>query len=332
MYLFSTVQEQPVQLEQTTFAELGLKESDVEELLRKNIELLCDEEDESMLIVGQQVRNAASGRLDLTAIDKEGDLVLIEIKRDKKDIEKRKEAFEVQAIRYAASCATINSTSELIQDFFVPYVEKHKDEYPQTGLTTEEIAKRKLDEFLQINGITTFNTHQKIILVASEFDAQTLSAVAWLNSNQVDISCYQICLFKLNGHILFDVRKLLPVENYYVNINKGKELERGKRTASRRQLPKIEEMMTWEDGVKEHDVIVAKGTEEEAILLANGQIQTPKGNMSLQKWLKSIYGWSSVQTYAFAVLKRERKTLEEIRALHMQKEQNREENQDDGDI
>ena len=311
MYLFSTAQEQPVQLEQTTFAELGLKENDVEELLRKNVELLCDEEDDSMLIVGQQVKNAASGRLDLTAIDKEGDLVLIEIKRDKKDIEKRKEAFEIQAIRYAASCATINSTGELIQDFFIPYVEKHREEYPQTGLTTEEIAKRKLDEFIQINGITAFNAHQKIILVASEFDAQTLSAVAWLNSNQVDM------------------KKLLPVENYYVNINKSKELERGRRTVSRRQLPKIEEMMTWEDGVREHDIIVAKGTDKEAVLLANGQVQAPEGIMSLQKWLKMIYGWSSVQTYAFAVLKRERKTLEEIRALHMKKEQGGEENQDD---
>ncbi|MCI6990187.1 MAG: hypothetical protein MR910_01950 [Clostridiales bacterium] len=316
-------------MEQTTFAELGLKENDVEELLRKNVELLCDEEDDSMLIVGQQVKNAASGRLDLTAIDKEGDLVLIEIKRDKKDIEKRKEAFEIQAIRYAASCATINSTGELIQDFFIPYVEKHREEYPQTGLTTEEIAKRKLDEFIQINGITAFNAHQKIILVASEFDAQTLSAVAWLNSNQVDISCYQICLFKLGGHILFDVKKLLPVENYYVNINKSTELERGRRTVSRRQLPKIEEMMTWEDGVREHDIIVAKGTDKEAVLLANGQVQAPEGIMSLQKWLKMIYGWSSVQTYAFAVLKRERKTLEEIRALHMKKEQGGEENQDD---
>ena len=33
------------------------KESDIEELLRKNIDMICDEE-ESMLIVGKQVRNA----------------------------------------------------------------------------------------------------------------------------------------------------------------------------------------------------------------------------------------------------------------------------------
>ncbi|GEN82851.1 hypothetical protein SLU01_11630 [Sporosarcina luteola] len=58
-----------------------------------------------MLIVRKQVRNASNGISDLTAIDHEGNIVLIEIKRDRKDIEGRKEAFEFQAIRYAASYA-----------------------------------------------------------------------------------------------------------------------------------------------------------------------------------------------------------------------------------
>ena len=102
-------------IEETTFKELGMKESHVEELLRRNVEMLCNEED-SMLIVGQQVTNESSGRSDLTAIDNEGNIVLIEIKRDKKDIEHRKEAFEFQAIRYAASFATIHSIEEFIQN------------------------------------------------------------------------------------------------------------------------------------------------------------------------------------------------------------------------
>ncbi len=79
----------PDEIEETTFAELGKKESDVEELLRKNINMVCNGE-ESVLTVGQQVKNAENGRSDLTAIDDEGNIVLIEIKRDKKDIEHRK--------------------------------------------------------------------------------------------------------------------------------------------------------------------------------------------------------------------------------------------------
>lgn len=73
----------------TTFAELNYKESDIEELLRKNIDMICNEE-ESMLIVGKQVKNAQQEIRDLTAVDNKGNVVLVEIKRDRRDIEGRK--------------------------------------------------------------------------------------------------------------------------------------------------------------------------------------------------------------------------------------------------
>ena len=97
---------QASRIEPVTFSELKMSENDIEEILRNSIDMICDEE-ESMLIVGRQVRNEKNGRSDLTAVDNNGNIVLIEIKRDRKDIEHRKEAFEFQAIRYAASYATI---------------------------------------------------------------------------------------------------------------------------------------------------------------------------------------------------------------------------------
>jgi len=90
-------------IKQISLKELNLKENDLEEFLRKNIDLLFEEED--ILIIGQQVKNKENGRSDLIAIDGEGNLVLIEIKRDKEDIIHRKEPFEFQAIRYAANLA-----------------------------------------------------------------------------------------------------------------------------------------------------------------------------------------------------------------------------------
>lgn len=311
-------------LEVMTFAELGMKESDIEEILRQNVDVLCDDED-SMLIVGQQVKNEQAGRSDLTAIDNEGDLVLIEIKRDKTDILNRKEAFEFQAIRYAANYATIKTSGELVQLVFAPYVEKHKQEFAQyAGLTSVEIANRCLNEFIAQNNITTFNAKQRIILAASEFDEQTLSAVAWLNSNQVDIACYQICPYRVDDKIFLDVKKILPVADYddfYVSVSKGPGLQRGrKKDISRRPLPKIDAMLEW-GIVKPGDIIVAKSTTEEATLLENGQVDTGHGAVSMQQWLKNVYGWSSVQTYAFAVDKKTNKTLMELRAEYMAKQE-----------
>ena len=106
-------------IEAVTFSELDMKESDIEEILRCNIDMLCDDE-ESMLIVGRQVKNEKNGRSDLSAVDKEGNIVLIEIKRDKKDIECRKESFEFQAIRYAASYAIIENADELVKKVYAP--------------------------------------------------------------------------------------------------------------------------------------------------------------------------------------------------------------------
>lgn len=320
MYILKN--KQPSKIEATTFADLHMKESDIEEILRKNVDMLCDDE-ESMLVIGQQVKNESNGRSDLTAIDNEGDMVLIEIKRDKADIVGRREAFEFQAIRYAASYATIKSTDELIQDIFAPYVEKHIDEFKQqSDLNSSEIAKRFLSDFVELNNITAFNTHQKIILVASEFDDQTLSAVAWLNSNQVDISCYQICPYKLNEDILLDMKKILPVvdyEDFYVKVTKKGSLQKDrKKDISRKSLPKIDSLIEWKV-VEPGDIIIAKGKTEEAILQENGQVKTEEGIMSIQQWLKMVFGWSSVETYAFSIDKKSGKTLSELRKEYMEK-------------
>jgi len=313
----------PIKMEEITFSELGMKESDIEEILRENIDMVCYDE-ESMLVVGQQVKNAKSGRSDLTAIDNEGNLVLIEIKRDKKDIELRSEAFEFQAIRYAASCATIESTDELISNVFTPYVEKHRDEFGATELSSSEIASRVFYDFKDKNNIVNFNVHQRIILVASEFDEQTLSAVAWLNSNKVDISCYKITPYKLSDNVFVDVKRVLPVMEYsdfYVDIVSQKPVSKEKKhDITRRVLPKIDAMMEW--GVlKAGDTIVAKDTEEEAVLLKDGNVKTKDGVvLSLQQWLKGVYGWSSVQTYAFAIQKESGKLLCDIREEYMLRE------------
>lgn len=313
-------------LEQTSFKELGLIEKDVEEILRKNIEMLCDEEN-SMLIIGQQVTNEEYGRSDLTAIDKEGNLVLVEIKRDKKDIEQRKEAFEFQAIRYAASLATIRLKEELVQDIYSPYVEKHKEEFKDCNThTSAEIALKELEMFLEANNIDSnrLNKKQRIILVASEFDAQTLSAVAWLNTNNVDISCYQICLNKTEEKIFIDMKKLLPVDDYndyFVNISKKTNNTFRKQrngAITRRQLPKIDAMLEW-GIVKPNDKIIAKNTNEECILLESGLIRTKDNEeMSLQQWLKNITGWSSVETYVFSIHAATGKSLSELRAEYME--------------
>jgi len=310
-------------IEATTFSELGMQESDIEEILRCSIDMICDEE-ESMLIVGRQVKNEKSARSDLIAIDNYGNIVLIEIKRDRKDIESRRESFEFQAIRYAASYATIESPDELVKKVYAPYIEKYIDEFEQKGLTSYELGIRKLNDFLKENEAEkNFNKKQRIVLVSSDFDEQTLSAVAWLNSNDVDIGCYKLTPYKINGEVYLHVEKVLPISSYndyYINLLDSPTTSFGKkRSISRRILPKIGTMLSW-GVVKEGDIIVAKGRDNEATLLANGNVMVNGEEKSLQEWLKEVYGWASVQTYALSIHKESGKTLSQIREEYMNRE------------
>lgn len=79
---------------ETSFKSLNLKESHIEEFIRSNIELFIT--DEFLLIIGSQITNSEKGRSTLTAIDKNGNFVLTKIKRDVEDIKARKEELEFQ--------------------------------------------------------------------------------------------------------------------------------------------------------------------------------------------------------------------------------------------
>lgn len=321
--LYNIKDKQATRIEPVTFSELEMKESDIEEILRCSIDMLCDDE-ESMLIVGRQVKNEKDGRSDLTAVDNNGNIVLIEIKRDKNDIIHRKEAFEFQAIRYAASYATINNIDDLVKKVYAPYIEKYQSEFERGELTSYELGIRKLNEFLIENDSEkNFNQNQRIILAASDYDEQTLSAVAWLNKNQVDICCYKLKPYKIKEDIFINAEKILPVTDYseyYVDLmgvkTKGATKVSG---AKKRVLPKINDMLEW-GVVKPGDIIVPKGRDGEGVLLSNGNVKVNSKEVSMQIWLKEVYGWSSVQTYNFAVHKESGKTLAEIREEYMNKQ------------
>lgn len=304
-------------IESLTFHDLDMREENIEELLRLNIGMICGEE-ESMLLVGQQVTTRAQARCDLIAVDSSGALVLIEVKRDKSDIVQRREALEFQAIRYAASCATVKTPDELICEIYAKYVTRHRTEYPEDG-NAADIARKRLGEFLQNNNATEFNRSQRIVLVASDFDEQTLSAVAWLCNGKVDISCVKLIPMKIGEHLVIESQKILPVgnaEDYYIEFSGGSAFGEERTRISRRTLPRITDLMEW-GLLAVGDMIKAKNREDTAVLNADGSVTVSGGeNRSLQQWLQSVYGWASVATYDFSVDVKTNQTLSELRQRH----------------
>jgi hypothetical protein len=326
MNLYYIKNKEAIPIEPTSFSELQMNEHDVEELIKNNTNLIA--EDESMLIVGQQVRKSSNGICDLVGLNHNGDLVLIEIKRDRKDMEARKEAFEFQAIRYAAGFATIKDIDDLISKIYAPFLEKNEDSRKALSLTITEHANRNVVTFFQDNNIAIedFNQRQQIILVASDFDEQTKSAVAWLNSNGVEMYCYKLIPYKINGELYIESKKILPLdhyEDYYVDLTDKTTTSKikRKRNSNRRNLPRIDSMLEW-GVVKEGDLLRAKNRDSTAILLKNGKVDVNGEEKSIQQWLREVTDWPSVETYAFAVHEEKGKTLSEIRREFMERMEN----------
>ncbi len=329
MYILSNDNKdiEPVEsIKATTFRELNMLEADLEEIIRKHADIICGDEEDSLLIIGQQVIDATGGRNDLVALDQNGNLVLIELKRDRADMQHRSEPLEVQAIRYAASCATISTNEELLQKLFIPYIEKHNEEFHTSNITTTELAQRKLDEFISINNITSLNEKQRIILVASKFDDRTLSATAWLCSNGIDIACYQITpyTYKLDNRTLLDVQRILPLQAYsdfYSVFRDNSQTPSQQGRTVRQKLPRIDELL--EAGVvKSGDILYPKNHKEEqncyVELQESGLVKTKDGKVvSLLAWLKSIYDWAAIQTYYYAMHADTDKSLDKLRSEYL---------------
>ncbi|HSF75696.1 MAG TPA: hypothetical protein VLA84_18015 [Microcoleus sp.] len=314
-----------IEIKVRKFKDLNLQERHIEEFLRKNINLLFGDE-ETLLVVGQQVRNASNGISDLTAIDADGNVVLIEIKRDVQDIKTRKEPFEFQAIRYAASYAKISTPESLVELVYSSYIEIHKDEYELGDLTPSEKARRELNKFLSSNdALKTFNKKQRIILIASSFDEQTLSAVAWLISNGVDAICLNITPVFIGEQGFLSIDKILPpaqLDDFYVGLaGEGsaikEEIISTDSAFNRTWLPRMDQLFEWEL-IKAGDSIEIKQFESSEAIIIDPRFVIFNGEeISYNNWGKKVTGWSSINIYEWAVLSSTNRTLHELRKEKM---------------
>ena len=155
------------ELEQKTFSELGFREREnLQEWIANNPEALGEE----LLIIQKEFNgfNDTNERLDLLALDKEGNLVIIENKLDDsgRDV-------TWQALKYTSYCSSL--TKEQIKNIYQTYLNKH---FP------EENAEENLKDFFNLDDydeiVLNQGLSQRIVLVASNFRKEVTSTVLWL--------------------------------------------------------------------------------------------------------------------------------------------------------
>jgi hypothetical protein len=158
-------------------------EDELEDILAKRIEIL----NPRWLIIGRQVLTGFNKRIDLLAIDGSGNLIVIELKKNKtsRDV-------VAQGIDYASWIKKISlGQLELI-------FKAYQTIYLKTNIPIS------LNQALKENFSITFeedeinNAHQ-IIIVASELDSQTERIINYLSESEIPINIVFFKVFMLNG-------------------------------------------------------------------------------------------------------------------------------------
>ena len=201
MYILDEQTKELKEISETTFSENGLKERyDLQEWIDNNPRILAKElgAQEELLIIQKEFSefDKTNERLDLLALDKKGNLVIIENKLDDsgKDV-------VWQALKYVSYCSAL--TQREIIEIYQNYLNKK-------GLPVN--AEDKIIDYLENENfsLNTRNT-QRIILVAKEFRPEVTSTVLWLRSNNIDIQCIKVVPYMWNQNLIIDVDKIIPV-------------------------------------------------------------------------------------------------------------------------
>ena len=176
-------------MKNTSLVEEELYETDdLQEWIRKNPSCIGD----LMIIQREFYTDASRGnRVDLLALDRRGNLVVIENKRERSE-----RTVLAQAVEYAAKVSKVDNAQILAM--YADYVAKHKRDIPSGQRDPDKAIWSFVDTDMYCDD-QILNKQQRIILVAREFDSYVMDAVKWLTGKGVDIECWEFRLYSIGA-------------------------------------------------------------------------------------------------------------------------------------
>ena len=196
----------------TTLGEEGILErEDLQRLLKKNIKAI----DSDLYVISEEFRNwnESKRRIDLLALDRDANLVVIELKRDGSG------HMELQALRYAAMVSAMT---------FDQVVWTHEQYLEKEGIDKD--ARDEVLSFLQWEdeGGDPAIGDVRIILVSGGFSKELTTAVLWLIERGLDIRCVRLKPYRVDELLLADIQQILPLreaQDYIIQIGKKRRAQ-----------------------------------------------------------------------------------------------------------
>lgn len=218
LYIYDKETKSLMPCKETEFKSYSLLERhDLEKWVEQNPTILGEE----LLIISSEYDrfDKTRERLDLLGLDKDGNLVVIELKRDDSG-----KTVDLQAIKYAAYCSTLR---------FADIVEMYMKYQKQKGIEkTLEVAQAEILDFIENDDFEELNDRPRIILVAKEFRPEVTASVLWLRKFGLDISCIKWDAYELlNGNVAINSSVLIPLpeaKDFIIQVEKKEIAEHSK--------------------------------------------------------------------------------------------------------
>ena len=215
MYIIDKSTNKLVPVEKTTFMALGIKErSDLQEWIVKTPNVFGEE----LLIIQKEFDgfNDTRERLDLLALDKEGNIVVIENKLDDsgRDV-------VWQVLKYASYCSQLTMTE--IKDIFGQYLKKIGSNESPEELLADFFDDEDYEEKLNCD-----HSSQRLIMVSGDFRKEVTSTAMWLLTYGIKIQCFKASVTTFKDNVFFDMEQIIPMKeavDYWIGIAKKKQAE-----------------------------------------------------------------------------------------------------------
>ena len=197
------------------FAQLGFQERrDIQEWVAANPGILG----EDLLIIGKEFSgfDRTNERLDLLAVDEDGRLVVIELKRDDTGADAH-----WQAIKYASYLHRVDA--DKIIEMLAGYA----------GVSKADAANQLL-QHLNADDLNALNNDQRIILASHRFAPEVTSAALWLNEKAPGenlMTCVQLTPYQdaESGSLYVQANTIIPVpgiEDYVIGVGDSSDGDR----------------------------------------------------------------------------------------------------------
>jgi len=182
------------------FSGLGYREREhLQEWIAKNPHVFGEE----LLIIQKEFSGFAdtNERLDLLALDKFGNVVVIENKLDDsgRDV-------VWQVLKYASYCSQLTKTN--IKDLYQDYLLKSGSNLNAEDALNDFFETEEYDE-LQLNVGNT----QRIIMVAAKFRREITATVLWLINYKLRIQCFKTTLYMTENEKYVHFEQIIPVQD-----------------------------------------------------------------------------------------------------------------------